>query len=110
MKKARYKKSIVALFVVLMYLIISVASAKILPLAVLQDLTNSNIIRRILYDAKMLFATSKIESEKQEIATVRQTWIYLMGSNCQFAVPLNQFVQSLLIMIGNAGKTLMEVL
>ena len=63
MKKARYKKSIVALFVVLMYLIISVASAKILPLAVLQDLTNSNIIRRILYDAKMLFATSKIESE-----------------------------------------------
>ena len=50
MNKAHYKKSIIALFVVLMYLLISVAFAKILPLAVLQDLTNSNIIRRILYD------------------------------------------------------------
>ena len=34
-----------------MYLLIAVAFAKILPLAVLQDLTNSNIKRRILYDA-----------------------------------------------------------
>lgn len=51
MNKAHYKKSIIALFVVLMYLLISVAFAKILPLAVLQDLTNSNIKRRILYDA-----------------------------------------------------------
>ena len=51
MNKAHYKKSMIALFVVLMYLLISVAFAKILPLAVLQDLTNSNIIRRILYDA-----------------------------------------------------------
>ena len=51
MNKAHYKKSIIALLVVLMYLLISVAVAKILPLAVLQDLTNSNIKRRILYDA-----------------------------------------------------------
>ncbi len=51
MNKAHYKESIIALFVVLMYLLISVAFAKILPLAVLQDLTNSNIKRRILYDA-----------------------------------------------------------
>ena len=51
MNKAHYKKSIIALLVVLMYLLISVAFAKILPLAVLQDLTNSNIKRRILYDA-----------------------------------------------------------
>ena len=51
MKKAHYKKSIIALLVVLMYLLIAVAFAKILPLAVLQDLTNSNIKRRILYDA-----------------------------------------------------------
>lgn len=35
---------------------------------------------------KMLFATSKIESEKQEIATVRLTWICLMGSSCQFVL------------------------
>ena len=34
-----------------MYLLIAVSFAKILPLAVLQDLTNSNIKRRILYDA-----------------------------------------------------------
>ena len=34
-----------------MYLLIAVAFAKILPLAVLQDLTNSNIKRRILHDA-----------------------------------------------------------
>ena len=51
MNKAHYKKSIIALRVGLMYLLISVAFAKILPLAVLQDLTNSNIKRRILYDA-----------------------------------------------------------
>lgn len=51
MKKAHYKKSIIALLVVLMYLLIAVSFAKILPLAVLQDLTNSNIKRRILYDA-----------------------------------------------------------
>ena len=51
MKKAHYKKSIIALLVVLMYLLIAVAIAKILPLAVLQDLTNSNIKRRILHDA-----------------------------------------------------------
>ena len=51
MKKAHYKKSIIALLVVLMYLLIAVAFAKILPLAVLQDLTNSNIKRRILHDA-----------------------------------------------------------
>ena len=51
MNKAHYKKSIIALLVVLMYLLIAVAFAKILPLAVLQDLTNSNIKRRILYDA-----------------------------------------------------------
>ena len=51
MKKAHYKKSIIALFVVLMYLLISVAFAKILPLAILQDLTNLNMKRRILYDA-----------------------------------------------------------
>lgn len=43
LKKAHYKKSIIALLVVLMYLLIAVAFAKILPLAVLQDLTNSNI-------------------------------------------------------------------
>ena len=51
MNKAHYKKSIIALLVVLMYLLIAVAFAKILPLPVLQDLTNSNIKRRILYDA-----------------------------------------------------------
>lgn len=51
MNKAHYKKSIIALLVVLMYLLIAVAFAKILPLAVLQDLTNSNIKRRIAYDA-----------------------------------------------------------
>ena len=51
MNKAHYKKSIIALFVVLMYLLISVAFAKILPLAILQDLTNLNMKRRILYDA-----------------------------------------------------------
>ena len=39
---------------------------------------------------KMLFAASKIESEKQEIATVRLTWICIMVSSCQFAVPLDQ--------------------
>ena len=39
---------------------------------------------------KTLFAASKFESEKQEIATVRLTWICLMGSSCQFAVPLDQ--------------------
>ena len=33
---------------------------------------------------KMLFAASKFESEKQEIATVRLTWICLMSSSCQF--------------------------
>ena len=51
MKKAHYKKSIIALLVVLMYLIFSVAFAKTLPLAVLQDLTNLNMKRRIAYDA-----------------------------------------------------------
>ena len=51
MKKAHYKKSIIALLVVLMYLLISVAFAKTLPLAVLQDLTNLNMKRRIAYDA-----------------------------------------------------------
>ena len=35
---------------------------------------------------KMLFATSKIESEKQEIAIVRLTWICLMGNSCQFVL------------------------
>ena len=39
---------------------------------------------------KMLFAASKIESEKQEIATVRLTWIFIMVSSCQFDVPLDQ--------------------
>ena len=39
---------------------------------------------------KTLFAASKLESEKQEIATVRLTWICLMGSSCHFAVPLDQ--------------------
>ena len=51
MNKAHYKKSIIALLVVLMYLLISVAFAKTLPLAVLQDLTNLNMKRRIAYDA-----------------------------------------------------------
>ena len=51
MNIARYKKSIIALLVVLMYLLISVAFAKTLPLAVLQDLTNLNMKRRIAYDA-----------------------------------------------------------
>ena len=51
MKKAHYKKSIIALLVVLIYLLISVAFAKILPLAVLQNLTNLNMKRRMLYDA-----------------------------------------------------------
>ena len=41
---------------------------------------------------KMLFAASKIESEKQEIATVRLTWICIMVSSCQFAVPLDQLI------------------
>lgn len=45
------KKSIMAMLFVLIYIAASVAFAKILPLAVLQDLTNSNIKRRILYDA-----------------------------------------------------------
>ena len=39
---------------------------------------------------KMLFAASKIESEKQEIATVRLTWICIMVSRCQFGVPFDQ--------------------
>ena len=51
LNKAHYKKSIIALLVVLMYLLISVAFAKTLPLAVLQDLTNLNMKRRIAYDA-----------------------------------------------------------
>ena len=51
MKKAHYKKSIIALLAVLMYLLISVAFAKIMPLAVLQNLTNLNMKRRMLYDA-----------------------------------------------------------
>jgi len=57
LKKAHYKKSIIALLVVLMYLLIAVAFAKILPLAVLQDLTNSNIKRRILHDVIPFAAT-----------------------------------------------------
>ena len=33
---------------------------------------------------KMLFVASKFESKKQEIATVRLTWICFMNSSCQF--------------------------
>ena len=45
------KKSIMAMLFVLVYIAASTAFAQILPLPVLQDLTNSNIKRRILYDA-----------------------------------------------------------
>ena len=45
------KKSIMAMLFVLIYIAASTAFAQILPLSVLQDLTNSNIKRRILYDA-----------------------------------------------------------
>ena len=45
------KKSIMAMLFVLIYIAASVAFAQIIPLPVLQDLTNSNIKRRILYDA-----------------------------------------------------------
>ena len=45
------KKSIMAMLFVLSYIAASTAFAQILPLPVLQDLTNSNIKGRILYDA-----------------------------------------------------------
>ena len=51
MNKSFYKKSIMAMLFVLIYIAASTAFAQILPLPVLQDLTNSNIKRRILYDA-----------------------------------------------------------
>lgn len=51
MNKSFYKKSIMAMLFVLIYIAASTAVAQILPLSVLQDLTNSNIKRRILYDA-----------------------------------------------------------
>ena len=51
MNKSFYKKSIMAMLFVLIYIAASTAFAQILPLPVLQDLTNSNIERRILYDA-----------------------------------------------------------
>ena len=51
MNKSFYKKSIMAMLFVLIYIAASTAFAQILPLSVLQDLTNSNIKRRILYDA-----------------------------------------------------------
>ena len=51
MSKSYCKKSIVAMLFVLIYIAVSTAFAQILPLQVLQDLTNSNIKRRILYDA-----------------------------------------------------------
>ena len=80
MNKAHYKKSIIALFVVLMYLLISVAFAKILPLAVLQDLTNSNIIRRILYDviqaaAAIPFAATYFRSADFRKTETHSKWI-----------------------------------
>ena len=80
MNKAHYKKSIIALFVVLMYLLISVAFAKILPLAVLQDLTNSNIIRRILYDviqaaAAIPFAATYFRSADFRKTEIHSKWI-----------------------------------
>ena len=51
LNKSFYKKSIMAILFVLIYIAASTAFAQILPLSVLQDLTNSNIKRRILYDA-----------------------------------------------------------
>ncbi|MCQ4863154.1 CPBP family intramembrane glutamic endopeptidase [Pseudoflavonifractor phocaeensis] len=80
MKKAHYKKSIIALLVVLMYLLIAVAFAKILPLAVLQDLTNSNIKRRILYDAIQAaavipFATTYFRSADFRKTETPSKWI-----------------------------------
>ena len=51
MSKPCYKKSIMAMLFVLSYIAASTAFAQILPLPVLQDLTNSNIKGRILYDA-----------------------------------------------------------
>ena len=51
MNKSFYKKSIMAMLFVLIYIAASTAFAQILPLSVLQDLTNSNIKRRILHDA-----------------------------------------------------------
>ena len=51
MNKSFYKKSIMAMLFVLIYIAAATAFAQILPLSVLQDLTNSNIKGRILYDA-----------------------------------------------------------
>ena len=51
MSKLCYKKSIMAMLFVLIYIAAATAFAQILPLSVLQDLTNSNIKGRILYDA-----------------------------------------------------------
>ena len=73
MKKAHYKKSIIALLVVLMYLIFSVAFAKTLPLAVLQDLTNLNMKRRIAYDAIQAAAVIPFAATYFRSAAFRKT-------------------------------------
>ena len=63
-----------------MYLLIAVSFAKILPLAVLQDLTNSNIKRRILYDAIQAaavipFATTYFRSADFRKTETPSKWI-----------------------------------
>ena len=51
MNKAYYRRSMAAVLIVLIYIVASTAFAKQFPFAVLQDLSNSNSKRRIVYDA-----------------------------------------------------------
>ena len=51
MNKAYYRRSLAAVLIVLIYIVASTAFAKQFPFAVLQDLSNSNSKRRIVYDA-----------------------------------------------------------
>ena len=74
------KKSIMAMLFVLIYIAAATAFAKILPLSVLQDLTNSNIKRRILYDAIQAaavipFATTYFRSADFRKTETPSKWI-----------------------------------
>ena len=65
---------------VLIYIAASTAFAQILPLSVLQDLTNSNIIRRILYDviqaaAAIPFAATYFRSADFRKTETHSKWI-----------------------------------
>ena len=80
MNKSFYKKSIMAMLFVLSYIAASTAFAQILPLSVLQDLTNSNIKGRILYDAIQAaavipFATTYFRSADFRKTETPSKWI-----------------------------------